>query len=72
MAEEDSGMVTGPGNPMPEPGGLSRLEVWLFLAVTLIGLLGFMTTLSTGDVERVAGREPNVQEHAPPRLQELK
>lgn len=44
-------------HPLREPRGLSRLEVWLFVAVSLVGLLGFMATLSTGDVEGTAGSE---------------
>jgi hypothetical protein len=48
-------MVKEPGNPMTEPRRRSRIEVWLFIAVALIGLLGFMSSLSTGDVQEAAG-----------------
>ncbi len=50
-------MVMQTESPVREPRGLSRLEVWLFVAVSLVGLLGFMATLSTGDVEGTAGSE---------------
>jgi len=33
----------------------SRIEIWLLIAVSIFGLLGFMTTLSTGDEDGVAG-----------------
>ena len=42
---------------MSEPRGRSWVEVWLFVAVSLVGLLGFMSSLSTGDVQEVAGSE---------------
>jgi len=42
---------------MSEPRGWSRVEVWLFIAVSLIGLLGFMSSLSSGDVQETAGGE---------------
>ena len=42
-----------------------RLEVWLFLAMLLAGLLGFMSTLSEGD--NLGGDEFE----APVRLQPL-
>lgn len=44
-------------SPVREPRDLNRLEVWLFVAASLVGLLGFMATLSTGDVEGMAGTE---------------
>jgi hypothetical protein len=38
-----------------------RLEVWLFVAMMVAGLLGFMGTLSSGDVVWApAGDEPAV------------
>ncbi|MGD0266803.1 MAG: hypothetical protein ABSD47_17880 [Candidatus Methylomirabilota bacterium] len=42
---------------MLEPRGRSRVEVWLFIAIALVGLLGFMSSLSTGDAQGVAGGE---------------
>jgi hypothetical protein len=50
-------MVRQPENRMSEPRGWSRVEVWLFIAVSLIGLLGFMSSLSSGDVQETAGGE---------------
>lgn len=50
-------MVAETESPGSERRRKSRLEVWLFVAVSLVGLLGFMATLSTGDVEGVAGGE---------------
>jgi beta-lactam-binding protein with PASTA domain len=50
-------MVMEPEDPMSEPRGRSWVEVWLFVAVSLVGLLGFMSSLSTGDVQEVAGSE---------------
>lgn len=50
-------MIMEPENRMLEPRGRSRVEVWLFIAVSLVGLLGFMSSLSTGDVQEVAGGE---------------
>jgi len=31
------------------------VEVWLIIGVSLIGLLGFMSSLSTGDIQEAAG-----------------
>ncbi|MFI5338917.1 MAG: hypothetical protein ACHQ7N_03660 [Candidatus Methylomirabilales bacterium] len=31
--------------------------MWLFIAVSLIGLLGFVTTLSTGGGQKMAGND---------------
>ncbi|MEK6715938.1 MAG: hypothetical protein AABZ16_00415 [candidate division NC10 bacterium] len=46
--------------------------MWFFVAVSLIGLLGFMATLSTGDVEGVAGsKELRAAGHAPQTLETL-
>jgi hypothetical protein len=50
-------MVTEIENPISPPRGRSRIEVWLFIAVALVGLLGFMASLSTGDVQETAGGE---------------
>ena len=50
-------MVKEPENPISEPRGWSRVEVWLFIAVSLVGLLGFMSSLSTGDTQETAGSE---------------
>ena len=45
----------------------SRKEVWLFVAVSLFALLGFMATLSTGNVQEAAGGgEPQVEVSAEP------
>jgi len=40
-----------------EPRAWSWVQVSLLIAVTLIGLLGFMSSLSTGDIQEVAGSE---------------
>ena len=50
-------MVAEAESPGSNSRRKSRLEVWFFVAVSLVGLLGFMATLSTGDVEGVAGSE---------------
>ena len=50
-------MVAEAESPGSNSRRKSRLEVWFFVAVSLIGLLGFMATLSTGDIEGVAGSE---------------
>jgi hypothetical protein len=50
-------MIMESGNPMSEPRGRNRVEVWLFIAISLVGLLGFMSSLSTGDAQGVAGSE---------------
>ena len=50
-------MVMQSENPTSEPRGWSRVEVWLFIGVSLIGLLGFMSSLSTGDIQEAAGSE---------------
>lgn len=50
-------MIMESANPMSEPRGRSRVEVWLFIAIALVGLLGFMSSLSTGDAQGVAGSE---------------
>jgi len=39
--------------------GFLRLEVWLFLAMMALGLLGFMSTLSGGEA-------PGAEESGPP------
>lgn len=44
-------------NPTSQTRGRRRIEVWLFIAASLIGLLGFMASLSTGDVQEVASGE---------------
>jgi hypothetical protein len=36
---------------------MGRIEVWLFVAIAMIGLLGFMSTLTTGDVLGPPGGE---------------
>ena len=48
----DSGvkdMVEGPLSVPAKRG--KKLEIWLLVAVSILGLLGFMATLSTGDEE---------------------
>ena len=46
--------------------------MWFFVAVSLVGLLGFMATLSTGDVEGMAaGEEGRAAVHAPQTLETL-
>ncbi|MBI2114930.1 MAG: hypothetical protein HYT85_07610 [candidate division NC10 bacterium] len=50
-------LVAEAESPGSNPRKKNRLEVWLFVAVSLVGLLGFMATLSTGDVEGMAGSE---------------
>jgi hypothetical protein len=50
-------MVMEIENPISQPRRRSRIEVWLFVAVALIGLLGFMASLSTGDVQEATGGE---------------
>lgn len=65
-------MVAETESPGSEPRRKSRLEVWFFVAVSLVGLLGFMATLSTGDVEGMAiGEELRAAVHAPQMLEEL-
>jgi hypothetical protein len=54
---EEQVMVMDIENPISQPRGRSRIEVWLFVAVALIGLLGFMASLSTGDVQEATGGE---------------
>jgi hypothetical protein len=49
-------MVTETEYPMSNPRKRSRIEVWLLIVVSLIGLLGFMSTLSSGDTQEVAGK----------------
>jgi hypothetical protein len=47
--------------------------VWLFVAVSLVGLLGFMSSLSTGDVQEVAGSEDSkAAVYAQQKLEEFK
>ena len=66
-AEGDGpGMIMESGNPTPEPRGRSRVEVWLFIAIALVGLLGFMSSLSTGDAQGVAGEESQAAAYAQP------
>lgn len=57
LEEEEPQMVMESKIRMSEPRGRSRVEVWLFIAVSLVGLLGFMSSLSTGDVQEAAGGE---------------
>ena len=65
-------MVAEAESPGSNSRRKSRLEVWFFVAVSLIGLLGFMATLSTGDVEGVAGsKELRAAGHAPQTLETL-
>ena len=65
-------MVADAENPGSRPRRKSHLEVWFFVAVSLIGLLGFMATLSTGDVEGMAaGEEVRAAVHAPQTLETL-
>ncbi len=60
-------MVMEPENPTSQPRGRRRIEVWLFIAVSLIGLLGFMASLSTGDVqEAVSGDDSKTAAVAQP------
>ena len=40
---------------MSEHRGWSRVEVWMLIAISLIGLLGFMSSLSSGDVQEATG-----------------
>jgi hypothetical protein len=47
-------MVTETENPMSTPRRRSRIEVWLLIIASLIGLLGFMSTLSSGDDQEIA------------------
>ena len=50
-----------------EPRGWSRVEVWLLIAISLIGLLGFMSSLSSGDVqEGTGGGDPKTASYAKP------
>jgi|GEM_PF-1143336 len=52
--------------------GLNRLEVWLFVAISVLGLFGFMSTLSTSDVHGVAsGEEFTASLYAQEKLEEL-
>jgi len=55
LEEEEPQMVMESKIRMSGPRGRSRVEVWLFIAVSLVGLLGFMSSLSTGDVQEAAG-----------------
>lgn len=65
-------MVADAESPGSTPRRKSRLEVWFFVAVSLVGLLGFMATLSTGDVEGMAGgQESRPAAYAPQKLEEL-
>lgn len=65
-------MVAEAESPGSRPRRKSRLEVWFFVAVSLVGLLGFMATLSTGDVEGMAaGEEVRAAVHAPQTLETL-
>ena len=50
------------------PRGRLRLEVWLFLAMLVLGLLGFMSTLSGG--EAPGGEEAEASVPAPQSLPE--
>ncbi len=44
--------------PPSSPRIPGRVEVWLFAAMAALGLLGFMSTLSSGDIPGViAGEE---------------
>jgi hypothetical protein len=38
------------GKLQGSPRGLNRMEVWLFATIAALGLLGFMSTLSSGDI----------------------
>ncbi|HSD51169.1 MAG TPA: hypothetical protein VLG48_07145 [Candidatus Methylomirabilis sp.] len=52
--------------------GLKRLEVWLFVAISMLGLFGFMSTLSTSDGHGVAGSEEfTASLYAQEKLEEL-
>jgi hypothetical protein len=52
--------------------GLNRLEVWLFVAISVLGLFGFMSTLSTSDVHGVASSEEfTASLYAQEKLEEL-
>ncbi len=52
--------------------GLNRLEVWLFVAISVVGLFGFMSTLSTSDVHGVASSEEfTASLYAQEKLEEL-
>jgi hypothetical protein len=44
-------------NPTSELRRRSRVEVGLFAAIPAAGLLGFMSSLSTGDVQEAVGGE---------------
>jgi len=47
--------------------GFVRLEVWLFLAMMALGLLGFMSTLSGGEPPGGDESGASVQTPQPPR-----
>jgi hypothetical protein len=52
--------------------GLNRLEVWLFVAISVVGLFGFMSTLSTSDGHGVASSEEfTASLYAQEKLEEL-
>ena len=52
--------------------GLNRVEVWLFVAISALGLLGFMSTLSTSDVHGLASSEEfTASLYAQEKLEEL-
>jgi len=60
-------MVMETENPMSKSQGRSRIEVWLLIAVSLVALVGFMSTLSSGDAQEVAGSEDSQPaDHAQP------
>ena len=70
--DEDTDMVAEAESPGSKPRRKNRLEVWFFVAVSLVGLLGFMAILSTGDVEGMAGGKAlRTAGHAPRNLEEL-
>jgi hypothetical protein len=49
------------------------MEVWLFAAIAAVGLLGFMSTLSTSDVHGLGGgEEATASANAERTLEELK
>ena len=47
----------GPENLLGSARGLNRVEVWLFVVISVLGLLGFMSTLSTSDVRGLPSSE---------------
>ncbi len=53
-------MHEGRAASAPAPRRRSRMEIWLLIAVSIFGLLGFMSTLSTGDED--GGAEPSASQ----------